>query len=198
MNPTQLSRELRLGRQPDLNRRRWIIGLSFAGAALAKVVSLYQTGILKSLPDPPLDVFDSTKVDASDYAYKRLDTPDGLIMLANYAATAWVAGAGGENRAEQQPLLPIATSLKTLTDFGVAMKLTQEEWAENKALCFYCQLANVVSLASFALSLPETIRAIRSWQGQPDAATGQALTEEQPTPLENRTRSQKRKTTPVL
>ena len=98
MNPTQLSEELRLGDSPDLNRRRWIIGLSMVGTVAGQLVSLFQTGILKKLPDPPIDIFDSSKVDASDYAYKRLDTPDALIMLTNYSVTAWLAGAGGQDR----------------------------------------------------------------------------------------------------
>ena len=80
MDPTQLSLELRHGQSPDLKRRRWIIGLSLLGVAAGQMVSLYQTGIIKHLPDPPLDVFNSDKVDASDYAYKRMDTPDALLV----------------------------------------------------------------------------------------------------------------------
>lgn len=52
MNPRQLSQELRLGTSADLNRRRWIIGLSTVGAVMAQLVSLYQTGIIRHLPDP--------------------------------------------------------------------------------------------------------------------------------------------------
>jgi hypothetical protein len=59
-----LSEELRNGSNPDLNRRRWIIGLSMLGSAVAQIVSLYQTGIIKKLPDPPIPIFDSDKVDA--------------------------------------------------------------------------------------------------------------------------------------
>ena len=78
MNPTQLSHELRKARTPDLKRRRWIVGLSLLGAAMGQVVSLYQMGIVKRLPDPPRGPFNATKVDASDYAYSRFRSPDGL------------------------------------------------------------------------------------------------------------------------
>ena len=105
MNPTRLSRELRTGRSPDLSRRRWIVGLSLFGAAMGGVVSAYQMGMVRRLPDPPVGPFDASKVDASDYAYKRMDVPDGLLMLTTYAATATLAGAGGERRAEEQPYL---------------------------------------------------------------------------------------------
>jgi uncharacterized membrane protein len=169
MNPTQLSEELRNGNTPDLNRRRWIIGLSLVGVAVAKIVSLYQTGIIKSLPDPPVPVFDSNKVDASDYAYKRLNTPDGLMMITNYSITACLAGAGGKNRAEQNPLLPIAMGLKLLTDSATAIQLGREEWQENKKLCFYCQVATVSSLASLAIAAPEVIKAVKQITGKPQS-----------------------------
>ena len=166
MNPTQLSDELRNADTPDLNRRRWIVGLSMLGAAAGQIVGLYQTGIVKTLPDPPSGgLFNSAKVDASDYAYKRFDTPDALIMLVSYGITAWLAGAGGKNRTTQVPALPIAMGVKTLADTATAVKLGQEEWAENKALCFYCQVATVASIASVALAVPEVIKAVKSIGG---------------------------------
>ncbi len=46
---------------------------------MGQVVSLYQTGVISHLPDPPLPVFDADKVDASDYATsgsrRRTDWP---------------------------------------------------------------------------------------------------------------------------
>jgi len=166
MNPRKLSRELREGETPDLYRRRWIIGLSVVGTAMAQIVSLYQTGIVRRLPDPPLPGFDSDRVDASDYAYSRLSSPDGPIMLASYAVTAWLAAAGGKDRARDQPILPIAMGLKILGDAAVAVELGREEWQENKALCAYCQVATLCSLVSVALALPETRRALRTMLGR--------------------------------
>ncbi len=166
MNPRKLSRELREGETPDLYRRRWIIGLSVVGTAMAQIVSLYQTGIVRRLPDPPLPGFDSDRVDASDYAYSRLSSPDGPIMLASYAVTAWLAAAGGKDRARDQPILPIAMALKVVGDAVVAVELGREEWQENKALCAYCQVATLCSLVSVALALPETRRALRTMLGR--------------------------------
>jgi uncharacterized membrane protein len=166
MNPTQLSHELRLETTPDLTRRRWILGLSVAGTVAAQVVSLYQTGIIKRLPDPPLSIFDSNKVNASEYAYKRADTPDALMMLVSYGLTALLAGAGGKNRAETHPALPVAMGVKTLADTALAVQLGREEWQDNKALCAYCQAATLVSAASLALAVPEVVRAVRRWIGK--------------------------------
>ena len=166
MEPRELSRYLREGDDPDLNRRRWVVGLSLLGAAMGQVVSLYQTGIIKHLPDPPpQSLFDSDKVDASDYAYKRFDTPDGLPMIASYAITGLLAGAGGPDRPRNTPLLPIAMAVKTLYDTGLAAELAREEWQDNKALCAYCQVATLASAASLALAMPEAMRAVQGLLG---------------------------------
>jgi hypothetical protein len=163
IEPSQLSHELREEQSPDLTRRRWGIGLSLVGAAIGGVVGAYQTGLLKRLPDIlPGRIWNAEKVDASDYAYKRLQTPDGMMMIGTFAITASLIAAGGKDRAEQAPALPIAAALKALADLGTDFKLAREEWAENKALCSWCQVATLVSAATLALSLPEAARAARA------------------------------------
>ena len=133
--PRVLSRELRLATGPDLRRRRWILGLSLLGTLMAQIVTLLQMGLLRRLPDPPVGPFDSDRVDASDYAYKRLAMPDGVLMLLTYGATAALAAAGGRDRAERMPALPIALAAKTGWDVATNLKLAREEWAENRAFC---------------------------------------------------------------
>jgi hypothetical protein len=159
-SPRQLSRDLRERSDSDLRRRRWSLGLSLFGVAMGQIVALFQMGIIKRLPDPP-GPFDSTRVDASDYGYKRLQMPDSLLMIGNYAVTAMLAGAGGKDRAIRQPHLPIALAAKAGMDVATNLKLAQEEWAENKALCAYCQAATLASLATLVIALPEAVRAFR-------------------------------------
>ena len=162
MDPRKLSHQLRKETTPDLTRRRWIVGLNLLGVSMGQLVSLYQVGIISRLPDPPGKLFNATKVDASTYAYKRLQTPDALAMVTTYGITAWLAGAGDKDRAENTPALPIALALKVLYDAATALELGREEWQENHALCQYCQVATLVSLASVALAAPEALRALRS------------------------------------
>jgi uncharacterized membrane protein len=162
MTPSELSRQLREDQSPVMQRRRWIIGLSLAGVAIGKVVALYQTGIIKHLPDPPLKLFNSDKVDASDYAYKRAQTPDALFMIITYGITAALAGAGGRDRARTHPALPLALAGKAAYDAAVCTQLGIEEWRENKALCAYCQVATLISFATLALSLFEARDAART------------------------------------
>ena len=142
------------------------MALSNVGALAGIVVSLYQTGVVKHLPDLPGNIWNSDKVDASDYAYKRFRTPDALMMTVSYGVTAWLAGAGGKDRAETTPWLPVALAVKVLNDAAFALKLGQEEWAENKALCWYCQSATVASLASVPLAIPEAVKGLKRLFGR--------------------------------
>ena len=81
----RLREELQNAETDDLKRRRAIIGLSLVGAAAMTAVSLYQTGVIEHLPDPPIDGFDSDKVNSSETAY-MLGVPDGTLSLASLAA----------------------------------------------------------------------------------------------------------------
>lgn len=160
--PRVLSRELRLGTGPDLRRRRWVLGLSLLGTLAAQIVTMFQMGLVRRLPDPPVGPFDSDRVDASDYAYSRLGTPDGALMLVTYGATAALAAAGGADRAGRNPALPLALAAKTGFDTVSALRLAADEWHDNRALCAYRQAATVASLASFVLAVPEAGRAWRA------------------------------------
>ncbi len=109
-----------------------------------------------------MELFDSERVNASDYAYKPLQVPEAIVIIGTYAATAGLAAAGGQHRAEQSPLLPLAMTAKTAFDVATNLKLASEEWADNKALCMYCQTASLLSVPSLLLALPEASRALRT------------------------------------
>ena len=158
--PRVLSRGLHVRTSPDLRRRRWVLGLPLLDTLAAQVVTLFQMGLIRRLPDPPVGSFDSTRVNASDYACSRLETPDAALMLVNYGVTAALAASGGADRAERNPALPLALAAKAGWDAFSALRLGVEEWQGNRALCAYCQAATLVSLASFALALPEAGQAL--------------------------------------
>jgi uncharacterized membrane protein len=168
MEPIQLSQELRQGKNPNMSRRRAIIGLSMLGGTMGQLVTLYQTGVIGHLPDPPIPIFNADKVDASNYAYKRFNAPDGPLMIGTYAITAWLASMGGLERARRNPLIPIAMGIKILFDCATNVQLAREEWQENKAFCEYCQVASICSFASLALALPEVLLATRVLLGKED------------------------------
>jgi uncharacterized membrane protein len=156
----RLSDELRTGTSPDLTRRRWAIGLSFAGAVIGAVVGAYQTGIIRRLPDVlPGEVWDAERVDASDYAYRNLQQPDAPMMIVTYGLTAMAFAAGGADRARQNPALPLIASVKAAGDLALCLVLAAQEWRENGKLCSWCQFATAISAATLLLSVPEARRA---------------------------------------
>ncbi len=61
------------------------------------MVALYQFGILRRLPEPPLPGVDAERVDASGEAYALLRTPDAALGLTSAGITlALTGGADGD------------------------------------------------------------------------------------------------------
>lgn len=156
-----LSSDLRHGSRKSLRRRRGIFGLSLAASASMSVIALYQLGILRHVPEPPLPRFDSDSITGSEKAYSLLETPDAVLAMSSYAVTLTLAAMGSPDRANEQPLLPIALAAKVGLDAVVAAKYTLDEWREHRALCFWCLLASAATFASVPLAIPEARSAFR-------------------------------------
>ncbi len=154
----QLRRELQNSDEPNMKVRRAIIGLSLLGIGAMTAVSLFQTGIVKHLPDPPIDGFDSNKVNSSDTAY-ALGVPDGTLSLASLAVNIPIAAFGGENRAENQPLVPLAFAAKATVEAALAGWYFYQMPTKEKAWCGYCIVGAVANFGIAALSLVEAKRA---------------------------------------
>ncbi len=156
--PQELRSELQDGKTQSLKRRRAIIGLSLLGIGAMAAVTLLQTGIVKHLPDPPIEGFDSDKVNSSDTAY-AMGVPDGTVSLASLAANIPIAAFGGENRHEQQPLLPILAAGKSVVEAAAAGWYFYQMVAKQKALCGYCIVGALANFGIAAISLPEAFEA---------------------------------------
>jgi hypothetical protein len=116
----KLISDLRHGDDPDLQRRRAIISVSLLGLASMACSMLFQTGIVKHLPDPPLKGFDSDKVNASHDSY-RLGLPDGPLAVLAFAANLPLAAAAGADRASKHPWLPLLVAAKALAHAATAL-----------------------------------------------------------------------------
>ena len=160
-SPQELRRELQDGDGENIRRRRKIIGLSLLGIAAMTAVSLFQTGIVEHLPDPPIDGFDSDKVNSSDTAY-ALGVPDGTLSLASLAANIPIAAFGGENRASELPLVPLAAAAKSAVEAVVAGWYFYQMPTKEKAWCGYCIAGALVNVGIAALTLPEAKQAWKS------------------------------------
>ncbi len=163
MKPEELSKQLREGSGEILSRRRKIAGLALGAAGSMGLITLYQMGIIEHLPDPPLlPGFDSDKVDAAPEAYAWFSTPDGPIGLSSYAATLGLAAMGGENRANEQPWIPLALAAKVALDALQAGKLTVDQWTKHRAFCVWCLIAAFSTFATVPLAIPEARDALRN------------------------------------
>src|SRR5207245_4464305 len=98
-NAERLSRELRTAATPELRRRRRVVALSLVASSSMALITLYQVGLIRHLPEPPLPMFNADKVDASAEAYEKFSTPDAILGLGSYATTMALAAMGGANRA---------------------------------------------------------------------------------------------------
>lgn len=160
MNPDALSRQLREGTSDVLGRRRGVVAWSLVGIAAMGPIVLYQMGLIKHLPEPPLPRFDADAVDASGEAYAILSMPDAVLGIGNYAVTMGLAAAGGADRATERPWLPIALAAKVGIDAAVAAKLTVDQWTKHRAFCFWCLIGAGASLASTPLVVAEAKAAL--------------------------------------
>ncbi len=165
MRPEELSVQLRRGSGAFLARRRGVVGLSLAAIGSMGLIALYQMGIIRHLPEPPLPYFDADTVDAAAEAYTYLAMPDGVLGLGSYATLGLVA-MGGADRATTRPWLPLLLAAKVAADTAVAGKLTVDQWTKHRAFCLWCLLAAGATFAQVPLVVPEARAAIRQLTGR--------------------------------
>jgi Vitamin K epoxide reductase family len=161
MKPEELSWQLRRGSGPFLAQRRSIVALEMIAVGAMSLITLYQMGLLKHLPELPLPQLDADRVDASAEAYSRFSTPDGILGIGNYAITMGLAAMGGQNRAQEHPWIPLALAAKVAFDTSQAIRLFVDQKTKYNAFCSWCLLAAGTTLVTVPLVLPETYAALR-------------------------------------
>lgn len=161
MRPAELSRQLRRGRGTFLTLRRAVVGLSLIAEGALAIISLYQMGLIKHVPEPPLPHFEADKINASPDAYRRLDMPDGILGMGSYAVTMALAAAGGQDRVQTTPWLPLALAGKVGFDTAIAVQLTLDQARKQHAFCLWCLLISAATFAMAPLVVPEAWAAFR-------------------------------------
>jgi hypothetical protein len=141
------------------------VALSLTAIGCMGLIAAYQIGFLKRLPDLPLPLMDAEKVDASEEAYAKLQTPDAFIGRGSYATTMGLAAMGGKDRANEQPWIPLALAAKATVDAAQAAKLTCDHWAKHKAFCVWCLVAASATFATVPLVMGEAAAAVRTLAG---------------------------------
>ncbi|HEX6777450.1 MAG TPA: vitamin K epoxide reductase family protein [Ktedonobacterales bacterium] len=165
-HPEVLSQQLRQASDRFLRERRGVIGLSLVAATALSLISLYQMGILKRLPEPKLPRFNAEKVNSSAEAYRWLETPDAFLGLGSYVATMTLAAMGGPKRAEEQPWIPLALAAKVGADTALAGFQVLMQARKLRTFCSWCLLTGVASFGSIPLVIPEARYALKQLMGR--------------------------------
>lgn len=148
------------GDQEVVSKRKLIL-LSVLGLVDFGIITLYQTGIIRKLPDIPLKVFDSNQVNAAPSAY-QFGAPDGAIGALAYASTMVLASAGekkDKKKADALDLLLAGTVAGNAA--GAAYYLYEMAFKQKKA-CVYCLAGAAINFASVALIRPVFKRIAKS------------------------------------
>lgn len=162
LNGDELSRQLRLGVGGFLPQRRAVVALSLLAMGAMGLISLFQVGLIRHLPEPPLNGLDADKVDASAQAYTRFATPDAVLGLGSYAATTALAAMGGRNRAHLRPWIPLALGGKIAFDLAQALRMVRQQWTTQKAFCFWCLISAAATFTTAALGFSEAREAAQT------------------------------------
>jgi hypothetical protein len=156
-----LGEELRYEDGPFLRNRRAAVALTCIGMGSLAVIALYQLGVFKRLPEPPLPFLDAEKVNGSAEAYELLNTPDAVLGLGSYAVTLGLLGMGNVNRAQSHPWIPLALAAKSSLDSVQAARLTRKSWIHVRAFSLYSLVTALSTFLVLPLVLPE---ARAAWQ----------------------------------
>ncbi|WP_373331063.1 vitamin K epoxide reductase family protein [Salmonirosea aquatica] len=126
--------------------RRRIAALAAAGLVDFSVISLFQLGYIKHLPDLPAKVFDSDRVNSSQDA-ELLGIPDAPISLMAYAATILVATAGNRGGKYTKFFDLLLGGIVLGQAFGGAHYLYKMITVQKK-VCMYCVAGAMINFAA--------------------------------------------------
>lgn len=156
-----MRRSWRSGETPSLRRRRTIAALCAAGAVDFSLISLFQLGVVRHLPDPPGKIFDSDRVNSSRKA-SAYGLPDGPLGLLQYALTLGTLAFGG-TRDTGRPAAA-TWALATLVGAGAvgALDYLRDMLFREKRVCPYCVAGAALNLAMVPLAWCEVRDAWRA------------------------------------
>jgi uncharacterized membrane protein len=158
--PQALRHDFRQTNRSEILLRRAIVGGSLIGTACMAITTLFQTGMVRHLPDPPVEGFKSDKVNASDLAY-GWGMPDSPLSIGSHAASIALATYGDADRAEKQPLVPLAATVAAVPAAVTAARyLFYDMPVREKGWCPYCIVDALAHLAVLGFTLWESKKAI--------------------------------------
>jgi uncharacterized membrane protein len=149
----------------DLDKRRKVILLSALGLIDFSIISLYQTGVIKHLPDLPYPFFDSDKVNASEEAY-RFGAPDAPVSAMAYAMSMVLASAGGSENVHRKPVFDLALGATLAGNAIGALYYLYKMIFKQKKICLYCTTGAAINIASAIIVTPIVVKQARKLSRQ--------------------------------
>ncbi len=164
MPPRVLQQRVQHDQGDAMRLRRATVVVSLAGIASMAIVTLYQIGRVRHLPDPPTrrPHFHSDRVNASEEAF-GYGMPDGPIALLAHAVNLAVAAAGPPDRTRHRPWLPLLAAALAAPQAAVAAKYLFYQMPKvDKAWCPYCGVDALTHFGTLGLVLPEAVWVLRA------------------------------------
>ena len=150
-------RRLRQRESRELEFRRIAMGASLLGMASMAAVTLFQLGVVRHLPDPPIDGFDSDRVNAPERA-SLWGIPDGFYGMTAHAVTLALTAAWTSDQPRRPPWLPLLAAGFAL---GQAIASGWELWRRpkgNKAWSAYRLVDAAAHVTTAGLMVPAALR----------------------------------------
>lgn len=160
MNALAIRNTLRNETSADLERKRKIIILSALGLLDFSIISLYQTGVIKKLPDLPFPIFDSNKVNSSTEAY-QMGAPDGPISATVYGLTMILASAGGTKATGRNSAYDLLLGGAIAANTAGALYYLYDMIFKQRKICLYCVTGAAINIASAIIMAPVFSKSFR-------------------------------------
>lgn len=128
------------------DQRRQIATLAAFGLMDFSLISLFQLGYIKELPDLPGKIFDSKQVNSSEDAV-IMGIPDGPISLTSYAATILLATAATSSKSNSRAI-DIGLAAVLLGQAAGAAQYMYKMAFVQKKICLYCVAGAVINFAA--------------------------------------------------
>ncbi|GAA4401690.1 hypothetical protein GCM10023187_16100 [Nibrella viscosa] len=141
-------RVVRAAHSEAADDRRQIAALSAIGLIDFSVISLYQLGVIKSLPDLPGELFDSNTINAANDA-QVMGIPDGPVSLSLYAANVLLA-AGAIKSRKRGNVFDWLLAGSVLGQAAGGAYYLYNMAAVQKKVCVYCVTGALLNFATLA------------------------------------------------
>lgn len=160
MRTAAIRQELLTGTGEELEKRRMIMALSAVGLVDFAIISLYQAGVIKRLPELPIKSFDSNKVNAAPEAY-QMGAPDGTISALVYAGNMVLATAGGTEASGRKPVFDILLGSTIAGNAAGALYYLYDMIFKQNKVCPYCIAGAAINIASAVIVAPLALKALK-------------------------------------